>query len=69
MKSIDEKDFIVHEVPYFLFCFILKSKSNVFLFFEIKKKNERRNEKKKKEKKKEKNTTGQPKKRMKWAGP
>jgi hypothetical protein len=54
MKSIDEKDFIVHEVPYFLFCFILKSKSNAFLFFEIKKKNERRNEKKKKEKKKRK---------------
>ena len=54
MKSIDEKDFIVHEVPYFLFCFILKSKSNTFLFFEIKKKNERRNEKKKKEKKKRK---------------
>jgi len=68
MKSIDEKDFIVHEVPYFLFCFILKSKSNAFLFFEIKKKWKKK-WKEKKRKKKEKNTTGQPKKRMKWAGP
>ena len=54
MKSIDEKDFIVHEVPYFLFCFILKSKSNAFLFFEIKKKMKEEMKRKKKEKKKRK---------------
>jgi hypothetical protein len=54
MKSIDEKDFIVHEVPYFLFCFILKSKSNAFLFFEIKKKMKKEMKRKKKKKKREK---------------
>jgi len=54
MKSIDEKDFIVHEVPYFLFCFILKSKSNAFLFFEIKKKMKEEMKRKKKKKKREK---------------
>jgi hypothetical protein len=54
MKSIDEKDFIVHEVPYFLFCFILKSKSNAFLFFEIKKNMKEEMKRKKKKKKREK---------------
>jgi len=54
MKSIDEKDFIVHEVPYFLFCFILKSKLNAFLFFEIKKKMKKEMKRKKKKKKREK---------------
>jgi hypothetical protein len=62
MKSIDEKDFIVHEVPTFY------SQIKIKCVFVLRDKNKNMKEEMKR-KKKEKNTTGQPKKRMKWAGP